>query len=215
VSPTIALFWIVLALHAIHQVASGSPNDKAAGGLSSPLAPGGAAIVSINTLRDTDEQTATTAAESWLHAASEGDASSLVAKMRWTWRENAHRHFADLPAPWMEKAGSPERLFALAEVAAFAGVDRVQVFTQVIVSATEEILAVRAFGPKGRATEHLFWMRWSGGRWLRVVTSSTIARLARLVAASQPLDTTDTANFREQYGWIVPQTGPKPALSAP
>jgi hypothetical protein len=50
---------------------------------------------------------------------------------------------------------------------------------------------------------------------LRVVTSTTIARLARDMSAGCDPDTTDPASFAEQYRWIVPQTGPKPPLRVP
>jgi hypothetical protein len=211
----LSLSLLVLALPAAPLSIFGAASENVGRGLPSPLTAGAAEIVSVHALRDTEDQTALTAIESWLHAASEGDANAIAAKMRWTWRENAHRLFADVAAPWAEKARSPEKFVALAEVAAFAGIGRVEVFTQMIVSASEEIVAVRAFGVNGRVTEHLFWMRWSGGRWLRVVTSSTVARLTRRLAAGQPLDTTEPATFREQYEWIVTQTGPKPALPAP
>lgn len=171
--------------------------------------------VAASALHDVGDETALAALETYLHAANAGKATELVAMLRWTWRANAHRAFSDIPEPWSEKAGSPEKLIALAEAIAFSRVERVQLCGHVVVSDAEEIYGVRALTADGRSAEHLFWMRWSGGRWLRVMPSTAVARLARMIADGRPPDTTETSPFREQYAWIVPQTGPKPALPPP
>jgi hypothetical protein len=171
--------------------------------------------VAVRALRDAGDDTAVAAVESFLHAAVHGKATAVSEMIRWTWRENAHRTFGDLPGPWAEKAGSPEKLIGLAEVRAFARVERVQVIAQIVVSANEEIVGLRVTGADNFAAEHLFWMRWAGSRWLRVEPSTLVARLARQVAAGGVPDTTDPLPFREQYAWIVPQTGPKPVLRDP
>jgi hypothetical protein len=171
--------------------------------------------VAVGTLREAGDETALAAVESFLHAAVNGKATALSEMIRWTWRENAHRTFGDVPTLWAEKAGSPEKLIGLAETRAFARIERVQVIARVTVSPDEEIFGLRALGPDGFVSEHLFWMRWAGSRWLRVEPSTLVVRLARQVAAGGVPDTTDPATFREQYAWIVPQTGPKPKLPEP
>jgi hypothetical protein len=132
--------------------------------------------------------------------------------MRWTWRENAYHLFTDVPSAWVERVGTPEKLIGVAEVNAFARAARVQLFESIAVSDSEMIAGLRTFDAQGQIAEHLFWMRQSGGRWLRVVTSTTIARLAREMSNGREPDTTDSAPFREQYRWIVPQTAAKPIL---
>jgi hypothetical protein len=169
--------------------------------------------VPVAALRDAGNQSALAAVEAYLHSATAGNVDELCVMMRWTWRENAHRLFAGLPSNVTAKYASPERLVCAAECAAFAAARRVQVFQRLVVSDTEEIIAVRIFRANGNYAEHLFWMRWSGSQWLRVETSTIISRLGRQLAAEQTLDATESVGFAEQYAWIVPQTGPKPALT--
>jgi hypothetical protein len=170
-------------------------------------------VVSTAALRDAGSQNALAAVESYLRTAAGGNVGDLSDMMRWTWRENAYRLFAGLPSALTEKYASPEQLVSAAESVAISAARRVQIFQRLVVSESEEILAVRTFRADGNSAEHLFWMRWSGSQWLRVETSTIISRLGRQVAEGQIPDATESVSFAEQYAWIVPQTGPKPALS--
>jgi hypothetical protein len=170
-------------------------------------------LVEVATLHDVGDETAIAAVESLVHATATGKATAVSEMIQWTWRENAHRSFADMPAPWTEKTGSPEKLIGVGEVLAFSRVTRVQVIAHVTISAAEEIFGLRAHFAEGRTTEHLFWMRWAGSRWLRLEPSTMVVRLARQIAAGGTPNTTDPTTFREQYDWIVPQTGKKPVLA--
>jgi hypothetical protein len=170
-------------------------------------------VVSVAALRDAGSQNALAAVESYLHTAAGGNVGELSVMMRWTWRENAYRLFAALPSALTAKYASPEQLVSAAESMAFAGARRVQIFQRLVVSESEEILGVRTFRADGKTAEHMFWMRWSGSQWLRVEISTIISRLGRQVAEGQMPDATESVSFAEQYAWIVPQTGPKPAFS--
>jgi hypothetical protein len=201
-----------VALGSGAEIFAGAAGAAAAPSAVTPSAYSARVPVSVATLRDVGDETAVAAVESLVLAAASGKATAVSEMIRWTWRENAHRSFADMPPSWTEKTGSPEKLIGVGEVLAFARVARVQVIAHVIVSAAEEIFGLRADFEDGRSTEHLFWMRWAGSRWLRVEPSTMVVRLARQIAAGGTPNTTDPATFREQYDWIVPQTGKKPAL---
>lgn len=159
-------------------------------------------------VRDRGRATALAAVESIVAFAVAGEKEKIGAMIAWTWKASADLSFSGVPEPWRSQAGSAENLQGLAEVQLYSDVGAIQLMHRIVISPTEEVIALRLSRANGNAWERTYHLRKADDAWFAVQRPSQVLQTV-LVLKGEYLP---ALSFEREYSNIQPTSGPKPPL---